>query len=140
MYAVKEGTNRRRPEELRDSELFQRGLKDWLDTEQVSDFYQEFKDDLKSVTDLTLEELQKLGMSNKDAFKFSSLMELFKRSEEDGKKLQGTDNVKPANGKAIDERFRKQETRAFSSLLPRYPMPYHSRENGIYRRGKAFYC
>lgn len=85
MYAVKEGTNRRRPEELRDSELFQRGLKDWLDTEQVSDFYQEFKDDLKTVTDLTLEELQKLGMSYKDAFKFSSLMELFKRSEEDGK-------------------------------------------------------
>lgn len=85
MYAVKEGTNRRRPEELRDSELFQRGLKDWLDTEQVSDFYQEFKDDLKSLKGLTLEELQKLGMSYKDAFKFSSLMELFKRSEEDGK-------------------------------------------------------
>lgn len=142
MYAVKEGTNRRRPEELRDSELFQRGLKDWLDTEQVSDFYQEFKDDLKSVTGLTLEELQKLGMSNKDAFKFSSLMELFKRSEEDGKnyKEQIMSSQQMARRLMRDLGDKRQETRAFSSLLPRYPMPYHSRENGIYRRGKAFYC
>lgn len=82
MYQVKE-KRKRRPEELSNRELFQRGLKGWLDNEQASALYKEFKDNLKSFRNLTLEELESKGMSKKDAFKLSALLELFQRSEAD---------------------------------------------------------
>lgn len=82
MYQVKE-KRKRRPEELSNRELFQRGLKGWLDNEQVSALYKEFKDNLKSFRNLTLEELESKGMSQKDAFKLSALLELFQRSQAD---------------------------------------------------------
>lgn len=84
MYQVKE-KKIRRPEELSNRELFQRGLKGWLDTEQTSALYKEFKDNLKFFRNLTLEELESKGMSKKDAFKLSALLELFQRSEADEK-------------------------------------------------------
>ena len=84
MYQVKEKKTRR-PEELSNRELFQRGLKGWLDTEQTSALYKEFKDNLRSFRTLTLEELESKGMSQKDAFKLSALLELFQRSQADEK-------------------------------------------------------
>lgn len=84
MYQVKEKKTRR-PEELPTRELFQRGLKGWLDTEQTSALYKEFKDNLRSFRTLTLEELESKGMSQKDAFKLLALLELFQRSQADEK-------------------------------------------------------
>lgn len=132
MYQVKEKRNRR-PEELSNRELFQRGLKGWLDNEQTSALYKEFKDNLKSFRTLTLEELESKGMSKKDAFKLSALLELFQRSQADENAYREQIMSSQQVARRLMSEIGGEHARTFESVLFRCSKPYHSRRNGFYR-------
>ena len=77
MYTVKNKRVVKRPNELTNRQLFDRAFKALgLSNEQIKALYDEFKSDMNSLKNISLEELQHFGLSKQMAYSVASLIEL----------------------------------------------------------------
>lgn len=77
MYTVKNKRVVKRPNELTNRQLFDRAFRALgLSNEQIKALYDEFKSDMNSLKNISLEELQHFGLSKQMAYSVASLIEL----------------------------------------------------------------
>lgn len=77
MYTVKNKRVIKRPNELTNRQLFDRAFKALgLSNEQIKTLYDEFKSDMNSLKNISLEELQHFGLSKQMAYSVASLIEI----------------------------------------------------------------
>lgn len=77
MYTVKNKRVVKRPNELTNRQLFDRAFKALgLSNEQIKALYDEFKSDMNSLKNISLEELQHFGLSKQMAYSVAALIEL----------------------------------------------------------------
>ena len=77
MYTVKNKRVTKRPNELTNRQLFDRAFRALgLSNGQIKTLYDEFKSDMNSLKNISLEELQHFGLSKQMAYSVASLIEI----------------------------------------------------------------